>query len=583
MRLSEELDRIQNENELLESARKREKYEKGFSALAQLETDKQSYSETEIFNQKDEETWRDAQREIESLSGQKTGLLGEIDELKKTMQSSGSELDSKKTNFVASQNTKQKITDEIKPELRVYAEKRYENIKRETNGRLLNGLCIFSSALALICLLGVILSSSIFIYAFVVSGFLAAAFWFLKYRFNANNAKLSLIFESIRLKTAPLNLDDTTAEGILLKIQKFEDDYQIKNSEIEALAVKTGSLKGKLVDLADNRIPRLETQIGSLKSKIDLIKDKSKMQSLADYSQKLQTKITIEKSTGEQEKILESHFQRKGRNQEENIINWKAEIDGLKDFKEKAKDTRFDEKQITTLKTRQSQITARQNEINQEFVVFREQMEKIGEKANFILQAADSVRCAILPDLSVVRKRIVSFYDNTEKTKKQVLDALSIFGEIQKEELSKVADLFGDKSSISTYFEEITGGSYKGVTLNTGTGAIQVERRNGDKLDAEKLSAGTYDQLYLCIRLALGEKLLKGNKGFFIFDDPFIKSDSRRLKNQMSMLKRISELGWQVVYFTAKDEVQNALTNNAPTNFASFTICHGAISKVNPA
>lgn len=206
-------------------------------------------------------------------------------------------------------------------------------------------------------------------------------------------------------------------------------------------------------------------------------------------------------------------------------------------------------------------------------------MEEIEKEANNILQSDDSARCAIFSDLSAVRKRIVSFFDDTQKTRKRVLDALSIFAQIEKEEITKVADLFGEKSSISTYFEEITCGSYKKVFFDTSAGAIQVERNNGDKLDAEKLSAGTYDQLYLCIRLALGEKLLKGNKGFFIFDDPFIKSDGKRLKNQMSMLKRISELGWQVTYFTAKDEVRNAIRNNSPTNFADFSIVHGAINK----
>jgi uncharacterized protein YhaN len=42
-------------------------------------------------------------------------------------------------------------------------------------------------------------------------------------------------------------------------------------------------------------------------------------------------------------------------------------------------------------------------------------------------------------------------------------------------------------------------------------------------------------------------------------DDPFIKADTDRLANQLNVLKRISEEGWQILYFTAKDEVKNAL------------------------
>ena len=73
------------------------------------------------------------------------------------------------------------------------------------------------------------------------------------------------------------------------------------------------------------------------------------------------------------------------------------------------------------------------------------------------------------------------------------------------------------------------------------------------------MSAGTYDQLYLSIRLALGEKLLKGEKAFFIMDDPFIKSDKNRLENQIKLSIKISQSGWQILYFSAKAEVKEAL------------------------
>ncbi len=66
------------------------------------------------------------------------------------------------------------------------------------------------------------------------------------------------------------------------------------------------------------------------------------------------------------------------------------------------------------------------------------------------------------------------------------------------------------------------------------------------------LAGGAYDQLYFSIRLALAEKILKGKTGFFILDDPFIKSDHKRLAKQMDLLKKISKLGWQIIYFSSK-------------------------------
>ncbi|MCL0077979.1 hypothetical protein M1N61_02895, partial [Peptococcaceae bacterium] len=96
---------------------------------------------------------------------------------------------------------------------------------------------------------------------------------------------------------------------------------------------------------------------------------------------------------------------------------------------------------------------------------------------------------------------------------------------------------------------------------------------DGAILEAEKLSGGAYDQLYFSIRLALGEKLLKGKKGFFIMDDPFIKADPDRLQRQIEMLRKISESGWQVIYFSAKSEIKYTLKEDIES---------GAINYVEP-
>ena len=75
----------------------------------------------------------------------------------------------------------------------------------------------------------------------------------------------------------------------------------------------------------------------------------------------------------------------------------------------------------------------------------------------------------------------------------------------------------------------------------------------------EQLSGGAYDQLYFSIRLALARKLLQGEKGFFLLDDPFIKADPRRLSRLLEMLLQLAAEGWQIIYFSSKGEVREAL------------------------
>jgi uncharacterized protein YhaN len=88
---------------------------------------------------------------------------------------------------------------------------------------------------------------------------------------------------------------------------------------------------------------------------------------------------------------------------------------------------------------------------------------------------------------------------------------------------------------------------------------IEVFRNDNKRLDAERLSSGTYDQLYLAIRIALGEKILKQDRGFFILDDPFIRSDAERLDKQIDTLSKMSSWGWQILYFSAKEEIRQRL------------------------
>jgi len=42
-------------------------------------------------------------------------------------------------------------------------------------------------------------------------------------------------------------------------------------------------------------------------------------------------------------------------------------------------------------------------------------------------------------------------------------------------------------------------------------------------------------------------------------DDPFVKADPDRLKIQVDALKKITKLGWQVLYFSAKGVIYDAL------------------------
>jgi uncharacterized protein YhaN len=53
----------------------------------------------------------------------------------------------------------------------------------------------------------------------------------------------------------------------------------------------------------------------------------------------------------------------------------------------------------------------------------------------------------------------------------------------------------------------------------------------------------------------LANRLLGSEPGFLLLDDAFLPADSTRLANGFDVLRNLADDGWQILYFTAKDEV----------------------------
>jgi len=277
------------------------------------------------------------------------------------------------------------------------------------------------------------------------------------------------------------------------------------------------------------------------------------------------------RSKEEAEIRLDSCFGKKGKDLTENLSFWDHEIEALKEYKDKAKHLKHDEKNVTRLKNEMMGLSNKKDELQKRMKNIMEELKGVERKANEILQLEEEyLHCYTSVDLDAIRDALKSFMGKVENDKNIALEVIKIFEEIGKEEEEEVSLLFGKDSLVSKYFTEITGGIYRQVEFIPEEKKIQVTLKNGDILDAEKLSGGAYDQLYLSIRLALGEKLLKGNKGFFVMDDPFIKADKDRLQKQIDILRRVSKSGWQIIYFTAKDEVRDVLKDSIGSNQVNY-------------
>ena len=100
---------------------------------------------------------------------------------------------------------------------------------------------------------------------------------------------------------------------------------------------------------------------------------------------------------------------------------------------------------------------------------------------------------------------------------------------------------------LSNIMEKISNGKYRNVRINT-NGEIIVEQENGEYINAENLSIGTIDQLYLSLRIATIKEISKENMPI-ILDEAFAYYDDNRLENILEYLSNEYN-NKQVIIFT---------------------------------
>ncbi len=576
VRCSEQIGEVLQKIGDLENARKREKYKRGREALDRLKKSLERLKELEIYDEDDELLWRDCEREIQNYEVEKEKLFKDLKENEKKLKEITEKLVEKGKNFLVFVERKRKLDEEVRPKLKNYEIKMADMALKEVKNKFFTSIGITFAILLGISLIGIIVKPSLIFYILAVLFSISTGFsWIFKFQFVRERAWLARALEEIKITTSKFELDAENAHGILSNIQKFDDEYLEREKELREIEREHDLLRETIKDLKTRRIPAIEEKIKEAEKRINEIKGKSGVQTLQEYKERLNIKTDNEGEKNTQIGVLKSHFGSEGETLEAMIAHWEREIEALEAYENKAVGVIFDEGREQELKGKRRELEEEKDEIFEKMRGFQERLKEIEGKANKILRREDYLHCKTSVDLDAVRDELQEFINRNESNKDAVLKVIKIFEEIEIEEKERVSELFGGDNYISKYFNDITDGLYKEVSFNQGGGEIEVRRKDGVVLEAGKLSGGAYDQLYLSIRLALGEKILKGKKGFFIMDDPFIKADPDRLRKQIEILYRISEWGWQVLYFTAKEEIRDVLKKKIDSGAINYVEIQG--------
>lgn len=240
-------------------------------------------------------------------------------------------------------------------------------------------------------------------------------------------------------------------------------------------------------------------------------------------------------------------------------------LDGLEDDIDDSLDVAYDEDEFQEAKAGYETAEGKRQQLEKELEEHRKQLQHFRKKASeldFSIFVGERLDLEIenLDALKTLGPRLDEFVSAIEDDAEASRIAFDIFDEIQEEEKEETAELFEDGSRATDLFCEITEDRYRKVTYNNEKNQLEVEKSTGESFTPEKLSDGTRDQLYLAIRVALGEKLLEGDSGFFVMDDAFLTSDSSRLDTQVDVVEKLAEQGWQIIYLSSKDDAISALS-----------------------
>lgn len=114
----------------------------------------------------------------------------------------------------------------------------------------------------------------------------------------------------------------------------------------------------------------------------------------------------------------------------------------------------------------------------------------------------------------------------------------------------------------TNYFSYITDHKYQRIIAPTDKQPFLVETSQRIKFSVHELSQGTIDQLYVSLRLAIGEVMGEKHQLPFIIDDAFVHFDSTRLNRILPILTSISKKK-QIIFFTCKQEIlENIASEN---------------------
>jgi len=547
------------------AAQGRERYEKGKEALRKMAEAMTALNDLEAYQQEDYEAWQRFEMSLEHLQNDYNNLNKEIAEKKVSLAAARKGRQNKAAAFRKIDRELKNALENIEPLLTEYDQQHifYARQNALVKNRFFDRVAVTAVLVMLLSLAGSLVRPAWWFYLlFVVSAaFTVLSGWF-RFRFLAKQGRLDELEAQICGRAEELGFAAGDIHAVRTGFGRLKSEASLAAESLSE-AEKEVEWQQKELERLTERLDEKIRRISELEENLKRLSSELSIESREEFATLLKRKQELGNETDKQRSLLESHFERQSElsSDEARINFWTDRVNELSDYAHAAPNLKYDQSAVNWLN---EEIEKSKNESRVLQEKIRERLEELRDLERDVndllyLDEEDYLPCQTALDLEMIRRKLQEWIAGREDRREAALIALEIFKELAVEEEQKISALFGRESPVSAYFEKITGGRYREVIFESRENPIIAICQDGLELGAGKLSGGTFDQLYFSIRLALADKLLEGEKGFFILDDPFIKADPGRLEVLMDMLFEACAAGWQILYFSSKGEVKDVL------------------------
>ncbi len=558
--VQEERSLVDTRQFLLEKARSREEYKRYQEYLDRWIRISVNLANLKKISEEDLNQWREAQNSHDRLDEACGAEKAEIENLEEKQKEESSRMRSEESKLQVEQHRQTEIQSSLAPLL-----KESETCLEKLEGRKVYRKFILSAALiftlfSLISTAGIIWSAEYFLVLMFISAVPALAGWFVYCLYILRfEAYFKALQSKLLNKGKELGFHADDVGGISREMREFDERIQELKRYFDDCRIALSLAENNYENAAKN----LEKHIAGQREAggiIQILQSRHLLNSIEEFQEKLKLKRSLRSEIDTLSTLLGDRFPYQSEGQGKSAEFWKRQLGVLKDKSAGDDDVSFTEEELDALKVRRDDLEREEEEMQDRLRDLEDKLRDVQIELNAILASDDGMSLVqSFSDLEAALRRVRDWKARVEDDYSRAIEAHGIFDEIEQDEERKVAELFGESSTAAGFFRKITGGLYTGVSYDPEQRLVKVNRKDGKEIEAKHLSGGAYDQLYFAIRLALGAKLLPDEKGFFILDDPFIKSDTGRLTEQMKTLLSLSREGWQIIYFSAKDEVKNIL------------------------